>query len=104
MSKGLGDIVEEVFEKTGVTKVVETVAGALGIEDCGCAKRRQLLNRLGGKPEVGTEAVVPMYGDPELDKDSPASRRARNAALKAAWEKEHGRPYGTQEETGGTVD
>ncbi len=104
MSKGLGDRVEEVFEKTGVKKVVETVAGALGIEDCGCAKRRELLNSLGGKQEVGDEVDVSMYGDPEHDKDLPVNRRARTAAMKAAWEKEHGRPYGTREETGGTVD
>lgn len=44
-SKGLGDTVEKITTVTGVKKVVETVAKAAG-KDCGCAKRRDALNRM----------------------------------------------------------
>jgi len=40
-SKGLGDTIEKVTTATGIKKVVKAVAG----EDCGCAKRRDALNR-----------------------------------------------------------
>jgi hypothetical protein len=44
----LGDLVERVAEKTGVKAVVEKVVG----KDCGCGKRRDILNKavpFGGK-------------------------------------------------------
>lgn len=41
-SKGVGDIVEEVLEKTGVAKVAKFILG----EDCGCDKRKEKLNRV----------------------------------------------------------
>ena len=41
-SKGLGDTIEKITAKTGIKKVVKTVAG----EDCGCDKRRDTLNRV----------------------------------------------------------
>lgn len=41
-SKGLGDTVEKVLEKTGVAKVAKFVLG----EDCNCDKRKEFLNRL----------------------------------------------------------
>lgn len=41
-SKGLGDVVEKVTTATGIKKVVEKVSGG----DCGCAKRRDTLNRM----------------------------------------------------------
>lgn len=44
-SKGLGDTIEKLTTVTGVKKVVETVAKAVG-KDCGCAKRRDALNRV----------------------------------------------------------
>ena len=43
-SKGLGDTIEKVTTATGIKKVVETVAKASG-KDCGCAKRKDALNR-----------------------------------------------------------
>lgn len=43
-SKGLGDTIEKITTATGIKKVVETVAKAVG-KDCGCAKRRDSLNR-----------------------------------------------------------
>jgi hypothetical protein len=41
-AKGLGDTVERVLEKTGIAKVAKWVLG----EDCGCDKRKQILNDL----------------------------------------------------------
>lgn len=43
--KGLGDVIENITVKTGVKTVVEKVAKATG-KDCGCAKRRDNLNRM----------------------------------------------------------
>jgi hypothetical protein len=44
-SKGLGDTIEKLTTVTGVKKVVETVAKAVG-KDCGCKKRQDTLNRV----------------------------------------------------------
>lgn len=44
--KGFGDTLKNIFDSTGVTKVVETVTNALGIEDCGCGARQELLNSI----------------------------------------------------------
>ena len=43
-SKGLGDTIEKVTKATGVKYVVDKVSKATG-KDCGCAKRRDSLNR-----------------------------------------------------------
>lgn len=40
--KGVGDTLEKVFEATGVADVVKFIAG----EDCGCAERKDRLNKL----------------------------------------------------------
>jgi len=40
--KGVGDTLEKVFEATGVSDVVKFIAG----EDCGCAERKDRLNKL----------------------------------------------------------
>lgn len=52
-SKGLGDSVESVLEKTGVSKIVKFIAG----EDCGCNERKEKLNKLFpyNKPECLNE-------------------------------------------------
>ena len=44
-SRGLGDTIEKITKATGIKKVVETVSKAVG-KDCGCAKRKETLNRL----------------------------------------------------------
>ena len=44
-SRGLGDSIEKFTTKTGIKKVVDTVAKATG-SDCGCNKRRDTLNRV----------------------------------------------------------
>lgn len=42
-SRGLGDTIHSALEATGVAKVVDSVASALGA-DCGCHERRIALN------------------------------------------------------------
>jgi len=44
-SRGLGDTVSKITKATGIKKVVDTVAKTVK-KDCGCAKRRDTLNRL----------------------------------------------------------
>ena len=43
-SKGLGDTIEKITKITGIKKVVEGVAKAVG-KDCGCKKRKNTLNK-----------------------------------------------------------
>ena len=45
-SVGLGDTVAKITNTLGLDKVAETVANAMGKDDCGCNKRRQKLNDL----------------------------------------------------------
>ena len=46
--RGLGDMVADGLAAVGVTKErVQAVASAVGISDCGCAKRQAALNRVG---------------------------------------------------------
>jgi hypothetical protein len=42
-SKGLGDTVEKITTATGIKKIVEAGAKVLN-KDCGCSKRKALLN------------------------------------------------------------
>jgi hypothetical protein len=44
-SKGLGDVVESITEATGIKAVVDAVSKAVGVEDCGCAARKETLNK-----------------------------------------------------------
>ena len=45
-SKGLGDSIEKVTRATGIKTVVKKAATAVGVDDCGCNKRRDTLNRV----------------------------------------------------------
>lgn len=38
--RGLGDTIERITEATGIKKIVEAV-----VKDCGCAKRKEMLNQ-----------------------------------------------------------
>lgn len=46
---GWGDRLASFTEATGIKKTVEVAAKAVGIKDCGCAKRQEQLNELGKK-------------------------------------------------------
>jgi hypothetical protein len=45
-SKGLGDTVDKITTATGIKKLVKATASAVGVEDCGCDKRKDTLNRI----------------------------------------------------------
>jgi hypothetical protein len=45
-AKGLGDTVEKIAKATGMDKVANSVAKAMGKEDCGCGKRKEQLNQI----------------------------------------------------------
>lgn len=44
-SKGLGDVIENITEKTGIKKAVDLFSKATGI-DCGCEGRKEKLNKM----------------------------------------------------------
>jgi hypothetical protein len=47
---GLGDMVAAKLASVGITKKrAQAVASAVGVKDCGCAKRQAFLNRVGAK-------------------------------------------------------
>lgn len=53
-SKGLGDTVAKITEATGLDKLAERMARAMGKEDCGCKRRQEKLNEIfpyDNKPE-----------------------------------------------------
>ena len=43
---GFGDTLKNIFDITGISNIVEKVADTLGIEDCGCKGRQDMLNSL----------------------------------------------------------
>lgn len=43
---GIGSVIETITEATGVKKIVDKVAEAVGVEDCGCRARAKALNKL----------------------------------------------------------
>ena len=43
-SRGLGDIIDKFTTKTGIKKAVKVISEAVGIDDCGCDKRKENLN------------------------------------------------------------
>lgn len=63
-TKGLGDIVAHAFATVGITKGrSQAVAKAVGLDDCGCEQRQQLLNELGRAIGIG--------GPPYAEHESP---------------------------------
>jgi len=42
--KGLGDTIEAVAKVIHADKVAEMIANGVGLEDCGCSKRKENLN------------------------------------------------------------
>lgn len=56
--KGLGDTVEFLAEKTGIKYAVNKAVELGIIEDCGCDKRKQLLNDLVPYGNTGENSEV----------------------------------------------
>lgn len=51
---GLGDMVAAGLSAVGITKErAQAVASAVGVKDCGCAKRQEQLNELGRRIGIG---------------------------------------------------
>tara|TARA_R110000744_G_scaffold365126_1_gene473863 strand:- start:55 stop:456 length:402 start_codon:yes stop_codon:yes gene_type:complete len=78
-SKGLGDKVEKVFEKTGIAKIAKWALG----EDCGCDERKAKLNKLypANKPECLTEDEF-LYLDSVIGKTSQIKVEDQKQLLK----------------------
>ena len=45
-SKGLGDSIEKITKLTGIKSLAQMGARAVGKKDCGCNKRKQILNKV----------------------------------------------------------
>lgn len=45
-SKGLGDDIEGLLKTIGISNIVEKTTEFLGINDCGCTRRKENLNRI----------------------------------------------------------
>ena len=59
---GLGDRIAAGLSAVGITKDrAQTVANAVGLEDCGCVERQQQLNEFGYRLGIGTP---PATSDP----------------------------------------
>ena len=44
-SRGLGDSIEKFTKATGIKSLMDLSMGAMGKKDCGCNKRKELLNK-----------------------------------------------------------
>ena len=44
-SKGLGDSIEKITRLTGIKSLAQMGARAVGKKDCGCNKRKNILNK-----------------------------------------------------------
>ena len=44
-SQGFGDSIEKITKATGLKTLTELAAGAVGLKDCGCNKRKGWLNK-----------------------------------------------------------
>lgn len=44
--RGLGDTIKKLLDTTGVAVVFEKITQAVGIEDCGCKRRQEKLNKM----------------------------------------------------------
>ncbi len=45
-SKGVGDTIEKITKATGIKSIVDAVNKARGVKDCGCNKRKDILNEV----------------------------------------------------------
>ena len=45
-AKGVGDTIADITELLKIDKLVKTITEAMGVEDCGCERRREKLNEM----------------------------------------------------------
>jgi hypothetical protein len=67
-SKGLGDTIAKFTHATGIDKAVETVVKMTGKEDCGCNKRRRVLNEIFPYTKESSQLTGSIVPPPPLDK------------------------------------
>lgn len=60
-SQGLGDTIAKITHYTGISKLTDVITDALGIEDCGCNRRRVEIN------ESYSYNIEPISGSIEND-------------------------------------
>ena len=44
-SKGLGDTIDFITSKTGIKSLFELASSTIGVDSCGCNKRKEWMNR-----------------------------------------------------------
>lgn len=66
-SKGLGDTIAKFTNATGIDKLVEALAAAAGIEDCGCDGRREIANDWFPYTKEGSPEEPPHINTSPLD-------------------------------------
>ena len=69
-SQGLGDTIAKITHATGLDVLAENVAKAVGQEDCGCNRRRKLLNKI-FPYRVNTPPPIPTPEQPPLPEEPP---------------------------------
>jgi hypothetical protein len=69
LGRGLGDLVADGLASVGITKErAQAVANAIGIKDCGCAKRQATLNAWGAKHlGIGLDSPATVTGERDAD-------------------------------------
>ena len=70
-SKGLGDTIAKITHATGIDKVAEAIANLAGAEDCGCNRRRKVLNKIVpyNQPEINSKPLDEIIGNYEVLQD-----------------------------------
>ena len=73
--RGLGDMVADGLAAVGITKErAQAVASAVGIKDCGCAKRQAALTEFGQKYlGIGVDSPATITGEREADAQEAAT-------------------------------
>jgi len=79
VSKGLGDTIKKITQKTGIDKVAKKILG----DDCGCEQRRKKLNSLFPYVRQMTEDEIMIFEEikPSIDK-GVISKTQQSALLK----------------------
>ena len=81
--RGLGDLVTDGLARVGITKErAQAVASAVGIKDCGCAKRQAALTEFGQKYlGIGVDSPATITGEREADAQEAAAAEGQAAQL-----------------------
>ena len=67
-SEGFGDTIAKITHATGLDKVADKVAKMAGKDDCGCGRRREVLNEIFPYTTDNGEATASVVNAEPLDK------------------------------------